>query len=287
MKKKTLTLSEALKKGENLLRESKVPNARLDAFSLLSFTTQITRANYYLEPNKELTLAEEHAYWKRIKQRAKRIPLQHITGEQEFMGYTFKVNDKVLIPRQDTEVLVEEALSVLTGSEKILDMCTGSGCIIISLYKLLEEKGLKPEGSFTAVDISKEALKVARENAKRLEAKVTFIESNLFENITDKYDMIVSNPPYIQTKEIEALEAEVKLYDPALALDGGADGLDFYRQIIRDGKKYLNKDGYLLLEIGYDEAEEVMNLLKEENYSKIYMKKDLSGLDRIVGGQLQ
>lgn len=287
MKRTTLTLNKALKKGEEILKRSNVPNSGLDAFTLLSFVTGVTRAKYYLDPDKELSPLEEKNYLEAIEMRERRIPLQHITKEQEFMGYSFKVSDKVLIPRQDTEVLVEEAVSQIKKKDRVLDMCTGSGCIIISMYKILEEKERYEGQNFTAVDISTDALDIAKENARRLEAKVTFIVSDLFERVPDKYDMIVSNPPYIKSKEIKVLEDEVKLYDPVLALDGGVDGLDFYRRIIREGKEHLHNGGRLLLEIGCDEGKEVKELMEEAQYKEVYIKKDLSGLDRIVCGRLQ
>ena len=202
------------------------------------------------------------------------------------MGFSFRVNPHVLIPRQDTEILVETALEKAENHMRILDLCTGSGCIIISLSKMILE-GREPaweiecEGS----DISPEALKTAKGNADRLGARVHFIQSDLFENIRGAYDMIVSNPPYIQTSEIEELQDEVRLYDPRIALDGKEDGLYFYRRIIEEAREHLSEKGWLLFEIGWDQKEAVSNLMEEAGYTPVTVKKDLAGLDRVVMGR--
>ena len=194
------------------------------------------------------------------------------------MGYPFYVDEHVLIPRQDTETLAEEALKVLKPGMEVLDLCTGSGCILISLMKMCE--GLYGTGS----DISEEALEVARKNACRLEVNATFIRSSLFEHISGRYDLIVSNPPYIPTSVIEGLQEEVRLYDPFIALDGKEDGLYFYREIIKAGGGYLKPGGYLMFEIGYDQGTEVASLMEKHGYRNIMVKKDLAGLDRVVSG---
>jgi len=194
------------------------------------------------------------------------------------MGYLFYVDEHVLIPRQDTETLAEEALKVLKPGMEVLDLCTGSGCILISLMKMCE--GLYGTGS----DISEEALEVARKNACRLEVNATFIRSSLFEHISGRYDLIVSNPPYIRTSVIQELQEEVRLHDPFIALDGKEDGLYFYREIIKAGGGYLKPGGYLMFEIGYDQGTEVASLMEKHGYRNIMVKKDLAGLDRVVSG---
>ena len=194
------------------------------------------------------------------------------------MGYPFYVDEHVLIPRQDTETLAEEALKVLKPGMQVLDLCTGSGCILISLMKMCE--GLYGTGS----DISEEALEVARKNACRLEVNATFIRSSLFEHISGRYDLIVSNPPYIRTSVIQELQEEVRLHDPFIALDGKEDGLYFYREIIKAGGGYLKPGGYLMFEIGYYQGTEVASLMEKHGYRNIMVKKDLAGLDRVVSG---
>ena len=194
------------------------------------------------------------------------------------MGYPFLVNDHVLIPRQDTETLVEEALKISYTGMKMLDMCTGSGCILFSMLKM------KPGSEGTGCDISEEALKVAEANRKRLEVNAKLIQSDLFEHIEGTYDMIVSNPPYIRTAVIAELQDEVRLHDPWIALDGKEDGLFFYRKIVRESGRYLRKGGTLLFEIGHDQGEAVSELMKAEGYSDVKVKKDLAGLDRVVIG---
>ncbi len=269
------TLEEALINGRNYLKEKNIADYDLDAWFLMAYYFKIDRMKYFIDPKKIISLEDYEAYIKLIKQRASKIPLQHITGEQEFMGLSFLVSKDVLIPRQDTEILVEEVLKVSTGKE-ILDICTGSGCIIISLSKLGDiKKGI-------GVDISKDALKIANQNKIRLEAEVSFIQSDLFEEVEGKYDIIVSNPPYIATHEIKNLSDEVKLHDPFIALDGKEDGLFFYRRIIESLSEYLNVDGRVFFEIGYDQGESVSNLLRENGYSEIEVIKDLAGLDRVV-----
>lgn len=195
------------------------------------------------------------------------------------MGHEFFVNEHVLIPRQDTEILVEHTLDKVEDGKKVLDMCTGSGCILLSILKRYQVRG-------TGADISSEALQVAERNRKHLALpRVEWLQSDLFEKIEEKYDVIVSNPPYIQTGVIESLQEEVRLHDPYIALDGKEDGLYFYRRIIEDAKAYLEDGGWLLFEIGYDQAEPVTRLMEQTGYSEIHVKKDLSGLDRVAGAR--
>ena len=238
---------------------------------------------FLADPDKEVEKDKAEHYRRDIETRAQRIPLQHITGEQEFMGLDFKVNEHVLIPRQDTETLVEEALKKIRPGMQILDMCTGSGCILESILKFAERKGISVSG--TGCDISEEALKVAKENDSRLQTGAVFIQGNLFENIAETYDVIVSNPPYIRTEEISRLEDEVRLHDPWIALDGKEDGLYFYRLIVKESVKHIKKGGYLLFETGFDQGKDVSALLEEQGYEEIQVKKDLAGLDRVVMGR--
>ena len=221
-----MTLREAYDYGKEQLKKAGIEEADLDAWYLLEYVTGVTRAMYFLDMNWEINDEEKVRFCEYIEARATHIPLQHITGVQEFMGLEFCVNEHVLVPRQDTEVLVETVLQRLKVGATVLDMCTGSGCILISLLKL----GNKVSG--TAVDISEEALKVTRKNAEKLNVTAELIRSNLFENVEGKYDVIVSNPPYIPTAVIRELQDEVKLHDPVIALDGREDGLYFYRQIV-------------------------------------------------------
>lgn len=276
-----MTLKEAYEYGQKVLMNAEIDDAVLDAWYLLEYVTGISRALYFLRMNEEMNEQNEVQYKTYLETRAKHIPLQHITGVQEFMGLEFNVNEHVLVPRQDTEVLVEETLKVLNPEMEVLDMCTGSGCIIISLVKFAKAI------SGTAVDISEDALKVAKSNAEKLDADVKFIHSDLFAEVEGTYDVIVSNPPYIRTAVIEELKEEVKFHDPFLALDGKEDGLFFYRKIIDESPNYLKKNGRLYFEIGHDQGEDVKNLMEEAGFVEVYVKKDLAGLDRVVCGMLQ
>ena len=261
------------------MKDRGIEEYQLDAWYLLEYITGISKASYYGDPNRELSAAQAEEYRKCIEKRSERIPLQHITGVQEFMGHEFFVNEHVLIPRQDTEILVEHTLHKVEDGKKVLDMCTGSGCILLSILKRYQVRG-------TGADISSEALQVAERNRKHLALpRVEWLQSDLFEKIEEKYDVIVSNPPYIQTGVIESLQEEVRLHDPYIALDGKEDGLYFYRRIIEDAKAYLEDGGWLLFEIGYDQAEPVTRLMEQAGYSEIHVKKDLSGLDRVAGAR--
>ncbi len=273
-----MTLKEAYEYGQKQLKTAEIDDAQLDAWYLLEYVTGITRARYFVDVNRVLSEEQERQYCDVVAMRMTHIPLQHITGVQEFMGLEFTVNEHVLVPRQDTEVLVECVLDILQPGMRILDMCTGSGCILISLLKLCG--GV----SGTGVDISKEALEIAYKNAKNQAVEAEFIYSDLFERVTDRYDVIVSNPPYIRSSVIQELKEEVKFHDPILALDGKADGLHFYRRIISESKQFLNKAGKLYFEIGHDQGEEVCKLMEEAGFADITLKKDLAGLDRVVFG---
>lgn len=278
MNGKISTLRKLYEEGAKMLAEAGIAEYRLDAWYLLEYTTGISRASYYGEPDRTIDSETAGRYLEVIKRRQTRMPLQHITGEQEFMGMKFLVNEHVLIPRQDTEILTEEALRVLKPGMKVLDLCTGSGCIIISLMKLCP--GIRGEG----IDISWKALETAEKNAQYHGVTPEFVQSDLFEKAGNDYDMIISNPPYIKTSVILELQEEVRLHDPMIALDGKEDGLYYYRKIIAGSTKVLKPGGVLMFEIGYDQGKEVSELMACQGYREIKIKKDLAGLDRVVSG---
>ena len=274
-----MTLREAYEYGQKQLNEANIEDADLDAWYLLEFVTGINRTMYYLKMQEEILFEQEELYRKYVDARASHIPLQHITGVQEFMGLEFCVNKHVLVPRQDTEVLVESVLQVLKPGMAVLDMCTGSGCILISLLKhCIGARGI-------GVDISAEALKVAKMNCENLGVEAELVQSDLFENVSGRYDVIVSNPPYIRTAVIEELKEEVKCHDPFIALDGKEDGLYFYRKIVENSAHHLNDCGKLYFEIGYDQGEDVKKLMEQAGFVDVQVKKDLAGLDRVVSGK--
>ena len=312
------TLTGLLKKGQMILAKAGIRDAGLDAWLLLEYITGKSRAYYFAHGEECVTEENAERYLELISRRAGHIPLQHLTHQAFFMGYEFYVDENVLVPRQDTETLVELGLECMKTLENphILDMCTGSGCILISLMKEL------PGAYGKGVDLSKEALNVAMRNARTLEVaeRVEFVQSNLFAevrntvygtgemkengvkgktkdiekvtehqnnngNYTEAYDMIVSNPPYIPTAEIEELMDEVKLHDPRMALDGMEDGLYFYRAITEEAQDYLVPGGWLLYEIGCSQGKDVAALLQKEGFENIEIRQDLAGLDRVVLGR--
>lgn len=278
-----MTYRECYEQGVSRLQGAEIPEAALDARLLLEHICGTNRNDLLVHGDREVNPEHLAAYEVAIEQRAKRIPLQHITRQQEFMGLTFKVNENVLIPRQDTEILVEEVLPFLSSGVRVLDMCTGSGCILISLLHY----SLWAEG--VGVDLSPKALEVARENAEVLLSEdrvVSFIESDLFEKVEGTYDIIVSNPPYIQTEVIKGLMPEVRDHEPMMALDGTEDGLYFYRRIVAESKAFLRKEGRLFFEIGYDQAEAVKQLMEDAGFEEVTVVKDFAGLDRVVHGYL-
>lgn len=273
-----MTYREAIRLGEKALLIAGVMDAKTDAWLLLEMVCKIDRAFYYMHMEEDLPEEQVSEYEIAIKKRAEHVPLQYIVGETEFMGLKFKVNSNVLIPRQDTETLVEEILKVAAPGMKILDLCTGSGCVIVSI--LHNVKGV--EGF--ATDISKQALLVAKENAKLNDVTVSFERSDLFENVTGTFDLIVSNPPYIPTEKIAKLMPEVCQFEPMEALDGKEDGLFFYRKIIAECDRYLNPMGRIFFEIGYDQGEAVSELLRCAGFEDIRVIKDLAKNDRVVTG---
>lgn len=273
-------LREVYTEGKNRLQKAGVQSYEFDARQLLFFVFSIDANQYLLNQSMPLSEEEEkkvNSYFEAIQKRSEKIPLQYITGEQNFCGLDFYVNENVLIPRLDTEVLVEKILEYEEPGQRVMDMCTGSGCIAITLQKL---------GRFQvmAVDISEEALTLARKNAQRNQSQVTFFQSNMFDQLsnTSKVDVIVSNPPYIESKVIDELDDEVKKYEPRLALDGMEDGLHFYRILAREGKRFLNEGGRLYVEIGFDQAEAVKEIFGAQGFLNIQVYKDLAGLDRVV-----
>ncbi len=279
-----MNYQDCYKEGREVLLQAEIPEADLDARLLLEYICGTNRNDLLVHGDREVAEEKLTAYRAAIAERGKRIPLQHITGEQDFMGLTFQVNEHVLIPRQDTEILVEEVLRQMQDYSRILDMCTGSGCILISL--LHYNNWCQGVG----VDISSEALTVAGRNAEALlpeEKRPLWLESNLFEAVEGRYDIIVSNPPYIRKAVIDTLMPEVRLHEPMQALDGMEDGLFFYRRIIEEAPEFLNKEGKLYFEIGHDQAEQVSELLEKGGFSQIQVVKDYAGLDRVVYATLR
>lgn len=276
-----MTIKQALTKGTIILKSNNVESPKLKARLLLQYVLNKKREQLIIYDNEQITPRQEMEYMQNLEKLIKGTPLQHITNSQEFMKMNFYVNNHVLIPRPDTEILVEEVIKIAKeyANPVILDLCTGSGAIAVSLAKYL------PNAKVYASDISKKALEVAKINAKNneVENKIEFLESNLFEKIKNlKFDIIVSNPPYIRTEVIESLDAEVK-QEPMIALDGGEDGLKFYKEIVEQAYPYLKLGSYLCFEIGYDQKIDVIEIIENsKKYEKTYCKKDLYGNDRVI-----
>ncbi len=298
-----MTAREAISMIRSQLSAAGIEELAAESFIILEWICGIDRGTYYMDPDAVIPENTMEILESVLAKRAEHVPLQYLMGTCEFMGYTFYVDERVLIPRQDTECLVEYAADLIrrenmisgrdcpAGTEmekssvpqtevpEILDLCTGSGCIGISIKKLC------PKAQVTLADLSEDALTVAGYNAEKLSAKVSLVQGDLFENIGRSYDYILSNPPYIPTDMIDTLMPEVKDYEPRLALDGTEDGLAFYRRIIREAKEYLKPCGRLIFEIGMDQGEDVVRLLESEGYRETEIRQDLSGLDRIVSGR--
>lgn len=288
-----------VKEGEYRLAKAFCMDAKIDAEELYCFLTGIDRVHLFLKANEEVDPETEEKYMELIDKRAQRIPLQHITGVQEFMGHTFRVSPDVLIPRQDTETLVLEAGKTIQanpqkkagfwdrlkgrGDWEVLDLCCGSGAVGISLAKMYSNIRV------TAADISEAAVRVAEDNAQNLRARVKFLQGDMFAPLGGrKFDMIVSNPPYIRTNMISILQEEVKKHEPLTALDGGRDGLDFYRIIVEQAADHLTSGGWLLMEIGHDQGEDLRKMLKDsQKYTPAEVVKDLPGRDRVVKCRLK
>ena len=284
-----MSIKQELISAIKILKENNIEEPSLKARMILANILKQPKEYLLIHETEELSLNDIKRYEEEIKKLASNVPIQYIINKQEFMGLNFYVDENVLIPQPDTEILVEEVINMcrnINCSEpektiKVLDLCTGSGAIGISIAKNIEKCEI------TLSDISYDALEIAQKNSAEVTGdtqnnKIKIIQSDLFEKIEEKFDIIVSNPPYIETKTIQTLDKEVQM-EPRIALDGGEDGLDLYRRIIKEAYKYLYNNGILALEIGYNQKDKVINLLKESNmYKEIYSKKDLSNIDRIV-----
>lgn len=265
------------------LKEAGIEENQIDSWLLAEHFLGVSRQDIFLDPQKKISEADAEKYMQKVQLRLNHIPLQHITGHQQFLDFDFLVDENVLIPRPETELLVEQAVSYINNelynekeTIKVLDMCTGSGCIAISVDRLCEKADV------TAVDISEKALETAKENNDRNNGNVSFVKSDLFENIKEKYDIIISNPPYIPSGDMEELMEEVRDHEPHLALDGSDDGLKFYRKICKMAREFLNDEGKIFFEIGYDQGETVPELLRMNNFTNIEVLKDFAGNDRMV-----
>ena len=296
-----MTRREAYEYGVEQLEAEGIENADCDIRILLEDLCGVDREELFIQGDKVISRRETEIFMNAVNKRMGHYPVQYITGKQEFMGLTFTVNQNVLIPRMDTEILVEEVMRQLNDKSRILDMCTGSGCILLSLlYYSNDCEGV-------GVDISEEALDVAKDNAGRLilddtfdllfktggmgkkhldEDKIEFIQSNLFNDVRGRFDIIVSNPPYIRSDVIPTLMEEVRDYEPILALDGKEDGLYFYRKIIEKSPDYLNPGGLLFFEIGYDQARDVVALMEKAGFKDVTVVQDYAHLDRVVWGRI-
>ena len=276
-----MTIKELLNQGIIMLKNEEIDGPKNKARAILQHTLKMTREHLIIYDNKQVTPKQREEYIKNIKRLISGEPLQYITGMQEFMKLNFLVTKDVLIPQPDTEILVEEVIDIAKHIENpiILDLCTGSGAIAISIAKNV------PNSKITASDISKNALEVAKQNAKYngVINNIEFIESNMFDKLKDKkFDIIVSNPPYIPTMEIKTLPIDVR-QEPKIALDGGKDGLDFYRKIYKVGNTFLNRQGYICVEIGYNQREDIKKIiLEQKRYVQTYCKKDLCQNDRVI-----
>lgn len=282
-----MTLRELIVYGEAVLREAGIDDYSNDVRVLAMHVMGIDYTGLILKMQDNESCDEEECFRKYIELRSTHIPCQYIIGSQNFMGYVFKVAENVLIPRQETELLVEEVLRSANDikSCRVLDVCCGSGCIGISFALKRREGGFKDD-KVVMLDISEAAILLSEENNLSLGAGCDIIKSDLFCNVEERYNIIVSNPPYIKSSVIEELMEEVRSYEPRLALDGKEDGLYFYIKIIKEARKYLYEDGMLLLEIGYDQFEDVRKLLIDEGYFDIRLIKDYAGLDRVVTAKI-
>lgn len=271
---------ELLKVGKERLIRAEIEDAECDAWILLEYISGLDRARFFLYEQETVPTDVITKYTEMLEQRSRHIPVQHLTGSQEFMGLEFMVTPDVLIPRQDTELLVETVLPYVKG-KKVLDVCTGSGCIAISLALLGQTSATD------AVDISEKALKVAKINAERLHAPVDFYQGDLLKDIKGTYDVIVSNPPYIASGELQKLMPEVHDHEPELALDGGTDGLDFYPRLLQEVTKHLASGGIFAAEIGYDQGVAVREMFRRNHFEDVKCHQDLCGKDRVIIGKYQ
>lgn len=275
-----ITLQAVLNELKNDFKQKNIDTFSLDAQLIVMKVMDISKIKLLTYPELEVSNAQYLAIKKLADERMTYKPMQYILGECEFMGLDFYVNEHTLIPRGDTEILVETAIATIkdSGFNSVLDIGTGSGAIAVSIAKYTDT-------DVTAVDISGDALDIAKKNSDRHRANVKFVKSDLFDNVEGKFDVIVSNPPYIETEVIDSLEPQVKDFEPITALDGGKDGLFFYEKIVQNCHKYLHTGGYLMFEIGYNQAEAVSSIMENADFSEIEVKKDLAGLDRLVIGK--
>lgn len=287
---------EALKTAEKLLKEAGIREADVDARQLLEYASGLDYTRLLLKGQEEIPDQAAVKFREVLEKRRQRIPLQQIVGKTDFMGISLEVSEAVLTPRQDTEILAEEAIGCIrkareagkkghAGSQaddekiRVLDLCTGSGCLIIAAKRFC------PEIEAVGTDISGDALDIAQRNVQNSGAGVTLVRGDLFENIDGMFDVIMSNPPYIRSGEISFLMEEVRDHEPRLALDGGRDGLSFYRKIAEEAPRYMKEEGWLLFEIGFDQGEDVKEILKASGFSEVSVIPDLSGSDRVVKGK--
>ncbi len=279
-----MTIENLRYAGNERLTLAGIEDSKNNADILLSFATGISREELVFNSEKNISEDIEKRYFYLIDKRLNHIPLQHILGVSYFYGNEFKVNKNVLVPRFETEILVELASKNLSSGASVLDICTGSGCIIISLAKLYKEKFSKASGNFVAADISALALDLARENAHRHDINIRFLEGDLFSPIqdTEKFDIITGNPPYIESDIIDSLSIEVREYDPRIALDGGEDGLYFYRKIAEGLNNYLKKGGIAFFEIGHNQGRPVKDIFYKAGYEVVNIYKDYGNYDRII-----
>ena len=285
-----VTLRNLFFYGREKLKTAGIAEYENDAYELLFYAFGTDRSTYAFRMNEDLKCDSAAAdYYSYIERRCGREPLQYITGKAYSFGYEFYVNNAVLIPRYDSEVLVDRAVNFLKSSFpkdrdiSVLDMCSGSGCLLLSVLK--ETYPYFPKIKGKGCDISPDAIRVAEINAQKLDVRAEFVQSDLFENAGGKYDLIISNPPYIRPEVIEELEPEVRDFEPGIALDGGADGLDFYRKISGEAVYHLREKGTLIFEIGHDEGSAVNEIMKDNGFINIRTFKDLCGNDRVVMGE--
>ena len=277
-----VTRKEIREETARRLREAGIEEYEYETWMLLEWKLGVDRAEYFMDPDAEVPQEQWNDLDAALRKRERRIPLQYLMGSCEFMGYSFAVDERVLIPRQDTECLVELAVEQMRRSPepcRVLDLCTGSGCIGVSV------KLLCPQAQVVLSDVSEGALAVAGENARRLGTPAELVQGDLFENVQGTFDYILSNPPYIPSKVIDGLMPEVRDHEPRLALDGTEDGLHFYRRIVREATKRLRPGGRLLFEIGQEQGEALLSLLQEAGYEETAIRQDLAGLDRIAVGR--
>ena len=282
-----MKIKEALKKANQILIQNNIDEVFLKSRILLAHILNVEKEYLIIHDDEVLLSLQENEFFEKVNKLCSGVPIQYLTNSQEFMGFNFYVDKNVLIPQPDTEILVENVISIIKNLQKscqkeitVLDLCTGSGIIGVCLKKYLQNVNV------LSSDISSNALEIAKKNANLQNVKIDFIKSDLFENIDEKFDVIVSNPPYIKTDKINELSKEVK-NEPRLALDGGQDGLDFYRRIIKESTNFFRKTGYLALEIGYDQKEAVENLFKNFKYKEIKIFKDLSDIERVIIGKYE